>query len=217
MKALAAFAVASLALCSFASMARATPSSCDAVAGNIVSNCGFEGGTHSVNANGSVPDGWDADSEFAQDGIANGVEGTIVHSGANAVQMGAFTILPGGISQTLTDVAGTTYNGSIFIEHIPAAPADPSEGAFFLSVGGAHVTLDDTDADNAFTKYTFSFVGTGSDTLSLSGTDSIGAWYADDIVITAAPVGVPEPITLSLFGAGLIGAVALRRRNKSKV
>lgn len=30
------------------------------------------------------------------------------------------------------------------------------------------------------------------------------------------PVGVPEPLTLSLFGAGLAGAAALRRRRKAK-
>ena len=29
-----------------------------------------------------------------------------------------------------------------------------------------------------------------------------------------APVGVPEPLTLSLFGAGLAGAYAMRRKAK---
>jgi hypothetical protein len=40
---------------------------------------------------------------------------------------------------------------------------------------------------------------------------------ADDIAplagLGAPPTGVPEPLTLSLFAAGLVGAVAMRRRN----
>ena len=36
------------------------------------------------------------------------------------------------------------------------------------------------------------------------------------VVGTPPPAGVPEPITLSIFGAGVAGAVVLRRRKKSK-
>ncbi len=39
---------------------------------------------------------------------------------------------------------------------------------------------------------------------------------ADAYLTTDAPIshlmGVPEPVTLSIFGAGLIGAAAMRRR-----
>lgn len=37
---------------------------------------------------------------------------------------------------------------------------------------------------------------------------------AGNIYIGESPEGVPEPVTLSLFGAGLVGAAALRRRKK---
>jgi len=37
----------------------------------------------------------------------------------------------------------------------------------------------------------------------------------DDLFITAQYTPVPEPMTLSLFGAGLAGAAALRRRKKA--
>lgn len=51
---------------------------------------------------------------------------------------------------------------------------------------------------------------------SAGGSDSFGY---DNLSIGSAeqvtPVGVPEPLTMSLFGAGLIGAAALRRRRKA--
>ena len=34
-------------------------------------------------------------------------------------------------------------------------------------------------------------------------------------VCTSTPTGVPEPMTFSLFGAGLIGAGLMRRRKSS--
>jgi len=40
------------------------------------------------------------------------------------------------------------------------------------------------------------------------------AWAFDDLTFDAT--AVPEPLTLSLFGAGVVGAAAMRRRNKAK-
>jgi len=55
------------------------------------------------------------------------------------------------------------------------------------------------------------FSGTFS---SLSFTDSSENWHGIQIGLDGSRTTVPEPITLSLFWAGLAGAVAARRRKK---
>jgi hypothetical protein len=56
----------------------------------------------------------------------------------------------------------------------------------------------------------FQTLGGGNATFDFLLVDSNGdQWAAEALGVTE---GVPEPITLSLFGAGLVGAAALRRR-----
>jgi len=71
------------------------------------------------------------------------------------------------------------------------------------------------------------FIGTGKNLSGLTGDLSLMYWdaypvgfdgYADNSGIQTLDVSdlgqVPEPITLSLFGAGLAGAVGMRRKSK---
>jgi hypothetical protein len=71
--------------------------------------------------------------------------------------------------------------------------------------------------------YDITYAGTvGGSTLDLTGGYAFyqtGQGPVSSGMFSAATVGpnaVPEPLTLSLFGAGLAGAAALRRRKKAK-
>jgi hypothetical protein len=71
--------------------------------------------------------------------------------------------------------------------------------------GSAQITLNFSGitADTTVTAASFSF-GTGPE-ITIAGTSGPGG----------PPPPVPEPLTLSLFGAGLAGLVAMRRRRKA--
>ena len=72
------------------------------------------------------------------------------------------------------------------------------------------IVQTNTVAD-AFTRYQFSFVAGGAfSDVYFGGWDVPGFQYVDDVFVTKAP----EPLKLSLFGAGLIGTAAMRRRRK---
>ena len=84
------------------------------------------------------------------------------------------------------------------------------------------------DASNHLTSFTNYFYviqpwgnpGPGSPTIAVQYDDPTnlvenynGDYFSSSFVLSA----VPEPITLSLFGAGLAGAAAMRRRKKAKL
>lgn len=198
-----------IALLLLAPRARAAPSLCDAVSGNLVANCGFEGGSHASGADSGVPDGWTSNGAFDAAPAFNYAIGSIANSGGFALSIGNYDgdAAP-ALSQTLTDSAGTLYAGALYVDD--EGCCTDSAAFFDVQVNGITVlALDATDTTGSFVAYTFGFTGTGADTLTLSGNTDPSEWYVDDVVVTAAEV--PEPSSLALL-AGALGAVWGRRR-----
>ena len=75
-------------------------------------------------------------------------------------------------------------------------------------VTGSLVTNDTT---LGYDKYTFTVLGTGTDTLAFDFTNDQGYFDLDNISLASAAVTVPEPATLAMFGMGLLGLAGAYR------
>jgi hypothetical protein len=189
---------------------------CDNVSANIVQNCGFEAGVYESTVGGytneNVPLDWTANAAFDEFPSWDLPTDSPVNSGNYALSIGNDDDNPPPmLSQTLSDTSGVTYYGSLYVDYGGAGTSDPLP-YFDVQIDGTNVVALNYTAAGDYTKYTFSFVGTGSDTLSLTGNTNPDEWFVDDIVVTpGCTSAVPEPRSSFLL-AGLGGAFLLLRR-----
>ena len=195
--------ISAAAVLAFGSHASASPSICDATAGNLVSNCGFE---LSAPFGGQAPD-------WTFTAAAQGSDSTVTNvgpnSGAQAYSFGAADLADDTLSQLLVTNAGTQYTFAFYYE--------PSGGPFtHLMVNWDNDTLFEvfSPAGSGYMLHSFTVTGTGSDTISFAGYNDDFVDLLDDVSVVANSDthSVPEPLTLCLFGAGLAGIAAVRRR-----
>ena len=125
-------------------------------------------------------------------------------------------------------VAGQTYSLSF---HYSGRPADAALNAGFaggvvpsgsnwltVDFGTGPITLKpatNTTPDNVWELYTATFTGTGSSMslmFSAAGADDSYGASLDDVSVTA----VPEPTTMAMLGAGLLGVFGLGLRRRSR-
>lgn len=122
----------------------------------------------------------------------------------------------GFCSLTLTAQAGTSwFAGDFALDQLVDNPGNIS-ATFFGNFGSITLSLPfDTQGQSQYNFFGDAGEQITSITLFVTSTDNLLQDIKQvSLGVTGIPVFVPEPLTISIFGAGLAGAVALRRRKK---
>ncbi|MDB5998900.1 MAG: hypothetical protein JWP52_599 [Rhizobacter sp.] len=160
---------------------------------NLVTNGGFETGDYA---------GWTATGLS----FLAGVDGLAAHSGDYGFAGGT-----GTLTQDIATVDGASYNIHFWLRNDGATP-----NRFVVQWGGT--TVFDSSGLGAFEYQEFVIdpIGMGSSTqLSLGFSNDFGFIEFDDVAVAATVAAVPEPSTCALFGLGLAGLIAWRRRQRA--
>jgi hypothetical protein len=188
-------------LCCAAPAFASSVSVCDAAAGNLVQNCGFETGNFSS---------WTVLNEDGNTNVErNSFSPPGVDSGVFFAALGNETTTPTTIEQTFADAAGSTLTFSFYLA------SDGVSNDFTAAFDGQTLLALPSAPAQGYTLYSYAVTGTGSDTIAFGIGDAAGFDGLDDVAVVESQAAAPEPSSLALAAAAL-GAVALLHRRRAK-
>ena len=141
---------------------------------------------------------------------ADAVTGTLTFSGPLADNLTLVSTITPPLSFSFTDGVQTITNSSV-----------GSMGPYFhfQTDSSGNITAWSVTviaANDSSEIFTSNYPAVVADEGNLYSGEALVGFGRDSNPGTFSVVGVPEPITLSLFATGLAGAVAMRRRKKAK-
>lgn len=166
---------------------------------NLITNGGFETGDLT---------GWTASGELT----FMGVDEDDPHSGTYGFYSGAAYEFD-FIEQNLATVAGATYRLTYWL----ASRERRNQTRFLAEWDGVEVDSFLNVNPFGYSEFSFDLVAVDDlTTLRFGFMHFFDYWVLDDVSVelVSLPVLVPEPGTLALFGAALLGMTAARRRNR---
>jgi hypothetical protein len=196
-----------------ASASFASPSACDAQAGNLVANCGFETGDFtSWKVSGNDVPGQEGNAYGVEQG-ADTFDGTSPHSGDNQAFFADLVANATTLSQTLSTKAGTDYLVSFYLAQDTTPGSGEGSNSLDVMFGGTTLTNQSNVAVEGYTEYSFLTSATsGSTALSLTLGNGLGEFLLDDISV----ITVPEPSSIAGVGIGLFAMMLVARRRQAR-
>lgn len=198
-----------IAFCLFFGATQSKASDCATVAGNLVTNCGFETGdfTGWTLAGNQVPG--QLNNLYGVEGV-DPFDGISPNSGNFQAFFGTLDSNATTLSQDIVTTAGDFYTITFYVAQ-DTTPSSQYGNELMASFGGASLANLSDVAVEGYTEYTYGITAaSGASTLDLTFGNGLGEFLLDDVSV----VQTPEPSAWILMLTGLIGLIGLGLRGK---